>query len=70
MKQVELKEHAHVFSHVEWIMKGYLCEVDSMSENFYTIDQIHEQFSIPSAFLPFLKQTERYIKENQICQKL
>lgn len=70
VNQMELKEHIHVFSHVEWIMKGVLCEVDSMTENFYTIDQIHEQFSIPSAFLPFLKQTERYIKEKEICQKL
>lgn len=70
LKQISLKDHVHVFSHVEWNMKGYLCEVDFTGDDFYTIEEIHEKFSIPSAFLPFLKQTERYIKEKNICQKL
>ena len=65
LKQIELKEYTHVFSHVEWKMQGFVCQVDPIDQDFYTIDQIEKQFSIPSAFLPFYKQAKKIIEEEK-----
>lgn len=64
-----LEPYTHIFSHVEWHMKGIVCFVKEKSEDFYSLSQIHDKVSIPSAFQPFLKQTERIIKEREKCQK-
>ena len=53
VNQMELKEHIHVFSHVEWIMKGVLCEVDSMTENFIRSIKFMNSFPFPVLFYHF-----------------
>ena len=64
-----LEPYTHIFSHVEWHMKGMVCFVKEGKEDFYSLDEIHEKISIPSAFQPFLKQTEKIIEEREKCQK-
>ena len=48
----EAGEAKHIFSHVEWHMKGFLIEVKPESERFYwtTREERNRSFSIPSAF--------------------
>ena len=51
-----LKNAKHIFSHVEWHMKGYAVRVDELEKNckipmiFAHPQEIQETYSIPSAF--------------------
>ena len=47
----------HIFTHVEWHMTGYLCDVILMNDAFVwtTADEIDRIYSIPSAFSAFLR---------------
>ena len=52
-----LKDGRHVFSHVEWLMKGIKLEVPAFEAppEFLWADarQLREDFALPSAFRPF-----------------
>ncbi len=51
-----LKDQKHVFSHQTWIMKGYqvlLSNSMKNNKNFYSIQQIKDQISIPICFQKF-----------------
>ncbi|MBP3852976.1 MAG: A/G-specific adenine glycosylase [Erysipelotrichaceae bacterium] len=58
-----LQTYTHVFSHVEWEMDAYMVWVFEKDDTFYSLEQIHSRFAIPSAFQPFLKQAERRLYE-------
>ena len=48
----------HVFSHVEWRMRGYFADCETRPEGFVwrTARQIGEEYSIPTAFRYFRKK--------------
>ncbi|MBE6637622.1 MAG: A/G-specific adenine glycosylase [Ruminococcaceae bacterium] len=48
----------HIFSHVEWHMKGYTvhCEVEEESYEWVTPDELRSSYAIPTAFRAFMKQ--------------
>lgn len=52
----ELPEAKHIFSHVEWRMKGYAVKVDELEKNckdemiFAPPEEIQKTYSIPAAF--------------------
>ncbi len=55
-----LTDARHVFSHVEWQMKGYLIRVDSLTRDeadllFVELRQAREHYPIPSAFSAYAK---------------
>lgn len=66
IKSIELKPYTHIFSHVEWHMKGYLVWVDTEDESFYSMDEIEETIAIPTAFQPFYKQTKEIIERTTL----
>lgn len=50
----------HVFSHIEWHMTGYVVQLDEWSEGFeklffVDLDEVKEQYPIPSAFMAYKK---------------
>lgn len=49
-------EYTHIFSHVEWHMKGYYLNVHEMCPQFrwVTAEEMEEEIPIPSAFQYFL----------------
>lgn len=57
----ELGESVHVFSHVEWHMKGYLIRVEAMETDredemmFAEIHDFQNKFAMPSAFRAYMK---------------
>lgn len=52
----ELPEAKHIFSHVEWRMKGYAIRVDELEKNckesmiFARPEEIQDEYSVPAAF--------------------
>lgn len=90
-----IEEAKHIFSHVEWHMKGYLVKAKAISpekkdvENFgragmvaergtfqikrakynlewFSVDRIHSEIAIPSAFAAFLKYLDQENRESEI----
>lgn len=55
----ELPDAKHIFTHVEWHMSGYASSVESVSLPaeyvWATIDEIKEQYAVPTAFSAFLQ---------------
>ncbi len=51
-----LKEVKHVFTHIDWYMKGWLVRVKEKNDKFIwaTPEQLREQFPLPTAFQKFL----------------
>lgn len=49
--------HTHIFTHKKWFMNSYYMEVEKELEGYVwvTLDEILEQYALPSAFTPFLK---------------
>ena len=47
----------HIFTHIEWHMSGYLCDVETPGGGFVWVsaETIAGQYSIPSAFAAFLR---------------
>ncbi|MBO5461519.1 MAG: DNA/RNA nuclease SfsA [Ruminococcus sp.] len=58
----KLENAKHIFSHVEWHMIGYEILVDELEKNcsenmiFANRDEIEKKYSIPSAFVVYLKR--------------
>ena len=61
----ELPEAKHIFSHVEWHMRGYLVRVDELEKTnkkdflFITPEEIEEKYPIPSAFDKYMPYGHR-----------
>ncbi|MDE6284582.1 MAG: A/G-specific adenine glycosylase, partial [Bacilli bacterium] len=53
---VAIGEAKHVFSHIIWLMRGFVITVKEPLDNFLWVskDDLTEQYSIPSAFSFFL----------------
>ena len=57
----KLPDAKHIFSHVEWQMKGYQIQVDELEKTnekgflFIHPGEIREKYSIPSAFAAYTK---------------
>ena len=58
LRQVERK---HIFTHVEWEMRGVYLEVDHMPNIFtwLTAEEIEETAALPTAFRQFWEETDR-----------
>ncbi len=54
----------HIFTHIEWQMKGYLVQAEEPWGDFTWLDwrQIKEQCAIPSAFSAFSEVLEQYFQ--------
>lgn len=66
VKEIELKEHTHIFSHIQWNMKGTMLFVKQKTDHFYSIDEIEEKYAIPSAFVPFYTQVKQIIERELV----
>lgn len=57
----KLEDAKHIFSHIEWHMKGYFVRVDELEKNctapfiFAKHNEIEEKYPIPSAFRAYRK---------------
>jgi len=57
----ELGEAKHIFSHVEWHMKGYRIRVDELEKScsekmlFVHPEEVEREFPIPAAFEKYVK---------------
>ena len=69
-----LQEAKHIFSHIEWHMKGYMVWIDELSEEnsdflFIELEESQEKYPIPTAFSAYTKYmnmklgNERFEKE-------
>ena len=61
MRVKKLEKAKHIFSHVEWHMIAYEILVDELEKNctekmiFANKDEIEKKYSIPSAFVVYLR---------------
>jgi A/G-specific adenine glycosylase len=60
MRIQKLEDAKHIFSHVEWHMKGYMIQVDSLTSNeadllFVEVDESEKKYPIPAAFGAYTK---------------
>ena len=63
----EMKPAKHIFTHIEWHMKGYFIEVSDINEQFcwFIPEEIQERIAIPSAFKAFWNQPLEKIKKGE-----
>lgn len=54
----KMKNHKHIFSHIEWKMKGYQIEVKQENSQFLWVEKekLKKQYAIPGAFASFQKE--------------
>ena len=66
-KMISAGSAKHVFTHIEWHMKGYLITVKEKSDCYQWFDrkQAEQQCAIPSAFSAFGKALETFFKMKQ-----
>ena len=60
LKLKQLPEAKHIFSHVEWHMKGYMVWIDELSEEnsdfvFVELEKTEKEYPIPTAFSAYTK---------------
>ncbi len=61
-----LSSAKHIFTHVEWQMKGYLCEVEGENGDFVFADTaLFEECAIPSAFRAFVPRAREVLGGKQ-----
>lgn len=60
-----LEEAKHIFSHVEWRMRGYLIRVEAVEEDagliFAEASEFRENYPMPSAFAAYAKYLDIYL---------
>lgn len=56
-------EKKHVFSHIDWLMKGYLVMVESKNQKFLWVSEqeMTTQYALPTAFQKFLKEIVKFL---------
>ena len=52
--------NTHIFTHKKWFMKSYVLEVSCLLNDYVwaSLDEIKENYAIPTAFMPFLDYME------------
>lgn len=60
LKMIPLKEARHIFSHMEWHMKGYMVWIDELSEEnssflFVDLEETEKNYPIPAAFSAYTR---------------
>lgn len=55
IKTKPLCKYRHVFSHVEWNMKGYLVYVDRIDEGIWVTKKQMEEYPFASCYTPFIE---------------
>ena len=60
LKIMKLEEAKHIFSHVEWHMKGYMVWIDELEEEkgnflFVEVETSEKEYPIPAAFAAYTK---------------
>lgn len=62
-------EAKHIFSHIEWHMKGYLISLAETSNKkeltFVTLDELEDTYSLPTAFRAFREKLRKSIKSGK-----
>ena len=67
----ELPEAKHIFSHVEWRMKGYAIRVDELEKNckesmiFARPEEIQDEYSVPAAFEAYTGYVDIKLGQNK-----
>ena len=67
----ELPEAKHIFSHVEWRMKGYAVRVDELEKNcrelmiFARPEEIQDKYSVPAAFEAYTGYVDIKLGQNK-----
>ena len=58
-KITALKASRHIFTHLEWHMKGFFIDASEVQNSsdwvWVTKEEINDQYSIPTAFKEYLK---------------
>ena len=68
---VPLVDAKHIFSHVEWDMKGYLIRVAALEENadqkmiFAEIREVEKEYPIPAAFQAYAEQIQMRLGQDK-----
>lgn len=68
---VPLVDAKHIFSHVEWDMKGYLIRVAALEESadpkmiFAEIREVEKEYPIPSAFQAYAEQIQMRLGQDK-----
>ena len=66
-----LPEAKHIFSHVEWDMKGYLIRVAALEESadpkmiFAEISEVEKEYPIPAAFQAYAEQIQMRLGQDK-----
>lgn len=65
IKIMDLKTHKHVFTHIDWFMKGYLIEIEKENEEYIWVspEELKTKYAIPIAFKSFLGEVESIRKK-------
>lgn len=64
---IELKPYIHIFSHIEWHMQATLCFMEE--ESYIPIDEVIQDYALPSAFMPFFDQVLHILEERKLWKK-
>ena len=68
---VPLIDAKHIFSHVEWDMKGYLIRVAALEESadpkmiFAEISEVEKEYPIPAAFQAYAEQIQMRLGQDK-----
>lgn len=68
---VPLIDAKHIFSHVEWDMKGYLIRVAALEESadpkmiFVEISEVEKEYPIPAAFQAYAEQIQMRLGQDK-----
>ena len=68
---VPLVDAKHIFSHVEWDMKGYLIRVAALEESadpkmiFAEIREVEKEYPIPAAFQAYAEQIQMRLGQDK-----
>lgn len=60
----EIASAKHIFTHLEWHMKGYHIEVKEMNQGIWVCyDELKSTYPVPNAFTTYVKELERIWKK-------
>ena len=65
------RQRKHIFTHVEWDMKGYLIRVAALEESadpkmiFAEIREVEKEYPIPAAFQAYAEQIQMRLGQDK-----
>lgn len=62
LKQYELRDAKHIFTHREWLMKGFLVLTD-YDESMISLQTLEAEKALPSAMRPFYRQMLEFVRK-------